>query len=77
MNSKNLKLLKLKNAMEKLDTIKEKQKTPLYEIREMESILNNIALNGKDITIINNVKEFFIKHYFTVKTKGIGWVISY
>lgn len=77
MNNKNSKLIKLKSAMEKLNTIKEKQKTPLCEIRTIESILNNIALYGKDITIMSEVKEFFIKNDFTVKTEGIGWIISY
>ena len=71
------KCLKVKADLERIfdGELKRYQLTP-YEAQAIAENYNKIIQDGKTETIAENVKNFFSKRKFTVKSSGIGWIIS-
>ena len=71
------KCLKVKADLERIfdGELTRYQFTP-YEAQVIAESYNKIIKDGKTETITENVKNFFSKRKFTVKSSGIGWIIS-
>ena len=71
------KCLKVKADLERIfdGELKRYNLTP-YEAQVIAESYNKIIQDGKTETITENVKSFFSKRKFTVKSSGIGWIIS-
>ena len=71
------KCLKVKADLERIfdGELKRYQLTP-YEAQVIAESYNEIITEGKTETITESVKNFFSKRKFTIKSSGIGWIIS-